>query len=140
MNANHLSGQFSDIAETWAALQQKVSLKPIRNVNDYQRMTVLANGLAGHVNCDEDSSLADLRGIVSDLIKAWETRNVTIPEVEPREVLRYLLQAHGLKQKDLTGIASPTVVSDILAGRRAISKNVAKALAARFHVDVCVFL
>lgn len=38
------------------------------------------------------------------------------------------------------GIASPTVVSDILAGRRAISKKVAKALAVRFHTDVSAFL
>ena len=88
----------------------------------------------------EQSALDDLHGVLVTLIEAWETRNVEIPKAEPREVLRHLLETHGLKQKDLAGIASPTVVSDILAGRRAISKNVAKALAARFHADVSVFL
>ncbi|MGF7134267.1 HTH-type transcriptional regulator/antitoxin HigA [Paraburkholderia sp. EB58] len=139
MNANRRSGRLPDIAETWAALQQKVFLKPIRNVNDYQQMTLLANGLADQINSDDDP-LADLSGIVADLIRAWETRNVTVPEAEPREVLRHLLETHGLKQKDLADIASPPLISDILAGRRAISKNVAKALAARFHKDVSVFL
>jgi HTH-type transcriptional regulator/antitoxin HigA len=102
-------------------------------------MTLLANGLADQINSDDDP-LADLSGIVADLIRAWETRNVTVPEAEPREVLRHLLETHGLKQKDLADIASPPLISDILAGRRAISKNVAKALAARFHKDVSVFL
>ena len=55
-------------------------------------------------------------------------------------MLRHLLISNGLKQKDLAGIASPTVVSDILAGRRAISKKVAKALAVRFQTDVSAFL
>jgi HTH-type transcriptional regulator/antitoxin HigA len=139
MNANRRSGRAPDIAETWAALQQKVLLKPIRNVNDYQQMMLLANGLAGQINSDDDP-LSDLSGIVADLIRAWETRNVPVPDKEPREVLRYLLETHGLKQKDLADIASPALISDILAGRRAISKNVAKALAARFHKNVSVFL
>jgi HTH-type transcriptional regulator/antitoxin HigA len=77
---------------------------------------------------------------VSDLVRSWKAQNVTLPKAEPREVLRHLLETHGLRQKDLMGIASPTVVSDILAGRRAISKKVAKALAQRFQTDVSAFL
>jgi HTH-type transcriptional regulator/antitoxin HigA len=140
MNADRLSGQFPDIIEAWAALQQKVLIRPIHNEKDYQTMLQLSRELATHLNGVEQSALDDLHGVLVTLIEAWETRNVEIPKAEPREVLRHLLETHGLKQKDLAGIASPTVVSDILAGRRAISKNVAKALAARFHADVSVFL
>ncbi|MGF6722910.1 HTH-type transcriptional regulator/antitoxin HigA [Paraburkholderia sp. GAS41] len=140
MNADRLSGQFPDIIEAWTALQQKALIRPIRNERDYQTMLQLSRELATHLNGDTESALDDLHGVLTTLIEAWETRNVDIPKVEPREVLRHLLETHGLKQKDLAGIASPTVVSDILAGRRAISKNVAKALAARFHADVSVFL
>jgi HTH-type transcriptional regulator/antitoxin HigA len=140
MNADRLLGQVPDIVEAWAALQHKVFLKPIRHEKDYQTMLLLKRELAEHLNGDEENPLADLLGVVSNLIEIWETRNVAIPQAEPREVLRHLLETHGLRQKDLAGIASPTVVSDILAGRRAISKNVAKALAARFHADVSVFL
>jgi len=140
MNADRLSGQFPDIIEAWTALQQKVSLKPVRNEKDYQTMLLLSKELSAHLNGEEDSPLIDLLGVIAALIESWETRSVTVPKAEPREVLRHLLETHGLKQKDLAGIASPTVVSDILAGRRAISKNVAKALAARFHADVSVFL
>ena len=140
MNADRLSGKLPELAETWATLQHQVSLKPIRNENDYQSMVELSNELSRHFGGQGEGPLADLFGIVGDLIQAWETRHVSLPKVEPREVLRHLLETNGLKQKDLADIASPTVVSDILAGRRAISKNVAKALAARFHADVSVFL
>lgn len=140
MNADRLLGHVPDIVEAWTALQHKVFLKPIRDEQDYQAMLLLAKDLSGYLGGEEDNPLADLLGVVSALIQGWEARNVTIPKAEPREVLRHLLETHGLKQKDLAGIASPTVVSDILAGRRAISKNVAKGLAARFHADVSVFL
>lgn len=140
MNADRLSGKFPALAETWATLQHQVSIKPIRNENDYQSMAELANELSLHLNGGGESPLVDLLGIVRDLVEAWEARHVSLPKAEPREVLRHLLETHRLKQKDLADIASPTVVSDILAGRRAISKNVAKALAARFHADVSVFL
>ncbi|MFP3564370.1 helix-turn-helix domain-containing protein [Paraburkholderia sp. SIMBA_030] len=140
MDADRLPGAFPDIAQTWATLQTQLALTPIRSEQDYQKMVQVANELADHLNGNAEDPLADLFAIVADLIEGWEANNVTIPKAEPREVLRHLLETHGLKQKDLMGIASPTVVSDILAGRRAISKKVAKALAVRFHTDVSAFL
>jgi HTH-type transcriptional regulator/antitoxin HigA len=121
-------------------LQSKVPLKPIRNEQEYEQLTQLANALTNHLHGDADNPLTDLLGVLSALIGGWESRQVVVPSAEPREVLRHLLETHGLKQKDLADIASPTVVSDILAGRRAISKNVAKALAVRFRTDVSVFI
>jgi len=140
MNADRLSGHVPDIVEAWAALQSNVCIKPVRDEQEYEEMAQLSNALKNHLQGDTDNPLADLLGVVSDLMGVWEARHVVLPEAEPREVLRHLLETHGLKQKDLADIASPTVVSDILAGRRAISKNVAKALAVRFRTDVSVFL
>jgi HTH-type transcriptional regulator/antitoxin HigA len=140
MNADRLSGHVPDNVEARAALQSKVCIKPVRDEQEYEEMAQLSNALKNHLQGDTDNPLADLLGVVSDLMGVWEARHVVLPEAEPREVLRHLLETHGLKQKDLADIASPTVVSDILAGRRAISKNVAKALAVRFRTDVSVFL
>ncbi|WP_345813816.1 transcriptional regulator [Paraburkholderia sp. PREW-6R] len=140
MNADRLPGKFPDIAHNWVALQSQLPIKPIRTEEDYQQMVQIANSLSDHLNGKGDDPLADLFAILTDLIERWEVQNVKVPKAEPREVLRYLLETNNLKQKDLIGIASPTVVSDILAGRRAISKKVAKALAVRFHTDVSAFL
>jgi len=140
MNADRLEGSFPDISEAWAALQAQLPIKPIRSEEDYQQMLQVAHSLSERLNGTDQDPLVDLHTIVRELIRHWEAHNVTLPKAEPREVLRHLLTTHGLKQKDLAGIASPTVVSDILAGRRAISKKVAKALAVRFQTDVSAFL
>jgi HTH-type transcriptional regulator/antitoxin HigA len=140
MNADRLPGAFPDVAQTWAMLRTQLPITPIRTDEDYQQMLRVANSLSDHLDGKSEDPLTDLYAIVTDLIGRWEAHSVSIPKAEPREVLRRLLETHGLKQKDLIGIASPTVVSDILAGRRAISKKVAKALASRFHMDVSAFL
>jgi hypothetical protein len=75
-----------------------------------------------------------------DLIEHWESAHVAMPSAPPREVLRLLLASNKLKQKDLSDIASSTLLSDILAGRREISKRLAKLLAARFHVNIGAFI
>jgi HTH-type transcriptional regulator / antitoxin HigA len=139
MKARSHSGGVPEFAKTWSTLQGQVFLKPIRSDDDYRKMVALANELADQLD-EEEGSLADLFGVVTDLIEVWESHHPDLPKAEPKDVLRYLLDAHDLKQKDLADIASPTVISDILAGRRAISKSVAKALAERFGTDVSAFV
>src|ERR1700743_1460022 len=140
MNADRFPGSIPDISETWAALQSQLPITPIRTEEDCERMVRGANSLSEHLSGDDKNPLADLHAIVTELVDHWKAHHMNLPKAEPREVLRHLLISNGLKQKDLAGIASPTVVSDILAGRRAISKKVAKALAVRFQTDVSAFL
>ncbi|MFA9216221.1 MAG: type II toxin-antitoxin system HigA family antitoxin [Sphingomonadaceae bacterium] len=129
-----------EIARAWSAFQAYADLRPIRDEADFQRIRALANILADDVGDDDHHPLFTLFGIVLDMIERWEDAHVQITPAPPREVLRHLLQANNLKQKDLAEIASQTLVSDILAGRRAISKRLAKALAARFNVNVSAFI
>ena len=50
------------------------------------------------------------------------------------------MDEHGLKQADLAEIASQGTISDILSGRRGVSKALAKKMAERFQVSAAVFL
>src|SRR5438445_11619859 len=84
--------------------------------------------------------LADLLDLVGDLIEAYESADVEIPDAEPPAVLRLLMEQHGLKQQDLPDIAPQSVISEILAGKRRINARQAKALAGRFGVSAAVFL
>src|SRR2546428_591651 len=78
--------------------------------------------------------------LVGDLIGAYESAHVEIPDAEPPAVLRLLMEQHGLKQQDLPDIAPQSVISEILAGKRRINARQAKALAGRFGVSAAVFL
>lgn len=140
MNSIHQSNALPEITRAWMTFQDHAGLRPIRNAADFDRVQALANALADDVGDDDQHPLYSLFEIVMDMIERWEDQHVQIAPAPPREVLRHLLEANNLKQKDLEGIASQTLVSDILAGRREISKRLAKALAERFHVDISAFI
>jgi HTH-type transcriptional regulator/antitoxin HigA len=73
-------------------------------------------------------------------MESWEDDHVSIEKQSPKEVLAYLMKANGLKQTDLAEIVSQGTLSNILKGKREISKQLAKKLAERFSVNVAVFL
>lgn len=134
-----LSGSISELAKVWAAFQRDIGLRVIRNDAHYERVVEIADALADLVE-DESHELYSMYELALELIEHWENEHVQIPDAEPREVLRFLIEQNNLKQKDLVEIASQTLISDILAGRRDISKRLAKLLADRFNVEVAAFL
>lgn len=140
MNAISLSGGLPGLAKAWASVQAVAPLRPIHNEADYDNAVALADGLADIIGDNENHPLFSLLDFVTDVISAWEKEHIKIPDAAPREVLRHLIDANNLKYKDLEDIASQTLLSDILSGRRNISKKVAKALAERFHVGVGAFV
>ncbi len=75
------------------------------------------------------------------LIEKYETEHYAIPELEPLELLKGFMELHDLKQKDLVGIlGSKGVVSEVLNGKREITKAQAKKLGERFGVNYKSFL
>lgn len=134
------SGGMPELTQAWTTLQGLALLRPIRNEADFVRLHALADSLSDEIGDDEDHPLFSLFEITTDLIERWEESHIIIPDVEPKEVLRFLLEENELRQKDLGEIASPALISDILAGRRGISKTLAKNLAKRFHVNVNAFM
>lgn len=132
--------ELMELTNAWAAVQNLTQLRPIRVEAEFERIHALADLLADEVGDNTNHPLYSLFELAMKLIEDWETENVQIPEAQPREVLRHLLEANHLKQKDLGDIASHTLISDILAGRREISKRLAKALSERFNVDIAAFV
>jgi HTH-type transcriptional regulator/antitoxin HigA len=128
------------LAAAWKGVETFIPLRPIRSKEQADRMHAVAEDLIDVVGDDEEHPLSPLLLLVASLIEAWERTNVQVPDVPPHQVLRFLLEEHKLKQKDLADIASPSLVSAIIAGERPISKRLAKLLAARFHVSPSVFL
>jgi HTH-type transcriptional regulator/antitoxin HigA len=140
MNAYKQFNDLPELTRAWSAFQKQVRLEPIRTEEDFERIQALADLLAATVGDDSTHPLSSLFELSMTLIQQWEDQHVPFPPAPPRDVLRYLLEENDLKQKDLEDIASPTLISDILAGRREISKRLAKSLAERFHVDIAAFI
>jgi len=75
------------------------------------------------------------------LIEDFEQRFYHPREAEPLEVLHHLMEARGIKQSQLWEVfGSKGVASEVLNGKRGISKTHARALANYFHVPADLFV
>ena len=75
------------------------------------------------------------------LIEDFEQRYYQPAEADPLEVLHHLMEARGTKPSQLWEVfGSKGITSEVLNGKRAISKTHARALANYFHVPADVFI
>lgn len=133
----------SAIAPKWKAFQQSLPVKigTITSEREFKRVVKFLNGLVDVVGDDEDHELAGLLDVVGQFVEEYESAHHEIPDASPHDVLRFLVDQHGLKQSDLASeIGGQSVVSDILNGHRSINARQAKALGMRFGVSAAVFL
>ena len=131
------------IAPAWRSLQEAlpVRLTPISTEAQFAEVVALLHSLIDAVGDDEGHELADFLDLVGQLVEDYETQHHPVPEAEPRAVLRFFMEQHGLKQTDLSEeIGGQSVASEILTGKREINARQAKALAVRFGVSPAVFI
>ena len=123
----------------YGRLLAKTVPKVIETEEEYARMLVEVERLMdrGDRRTREEEALLSL--LVS-LVQAYEQRHYPMQETSPHEVLKYLMEKRGLKQADLVPIfRSSGYVSDVINGKRAISKAHARKLAAFFGVSAELF-
>jgi len=78
---------------------------------------------------------------MSVLVERFEEEHYPIPDSPPHRILRHLMESRNAKQADLVPILGGRgSVSELVNGKRAISKAQAKALADFFHVSAELFL
>jgi len=98
----------------------------VEELNDRTRLTA------------EHKALLELLLVV---IQTYEDRRYSTKPAAPNQVLIELMRARGLAPKDLYRVfGSKGTTSEVLRGKRAISKAAAKMLGEIFHVDVGRFL
>jgi len=115
-------------------------LLTIRNEAEYETAVERMNELLDEIGTDESHPLYSLLDTLGTLIQAYEDEHYRIPEVKGADVLRFLMDEHGLTQSDLPEVGSQGVVSEILNGKRELNVRQMRALAERFKVSVAVFV
>ena len=74
------------------------------------------------------------------LIEAYEEERHSIPDASPLEVLRALMDANDLRQKDLVSIfGSESIVSEVLHKKRDLNKSHIEKLSKRFQISPAAF-
>jgi HTH-type transcriptional regulator/antitoxin HigA len=113
----------------------------IRNEKENDRALKMAERLIkkGRDRSPEESRLLDL---LVTLIEAFEEKAYPMGQSSnPQVALRELMRDHDLKQTDMLDIfGSQGVVSQVLNGKREISKAQARRLSERFRLPVDIFI
>jgi len=129
-----------NLQASWQAFDAMVHLRPIHNEASYDRMVALMNSLLDTVGDDEDHPLSGLLELAGELVSRYEQQHHAIAPASPKDVLRFLMDARGLKQDDLSAVVAQSNLSAILAGKRKISATMAGKLGKFFGISPAVFV
>jgi HTH-type transcriptional regulator/antitoxin HigA len=110
----------------------------IRTEEQNRDFLAVLEGLAAKEQVSEaESRMIELLTL---LIEDYEKRESPVPQAGPLDIVRHLMEAHGLRQKDLTEeFGTESIVSDVLNGKRELTKDHIRRLSARFGVSPAVF-
>ena len=129
--------EISDSA--YRKLLAKFLPRPIRNEAEHERVTQMLLDLDEREDLSpEEDALAE---VLTLLIEDYEEKYHPLPRVSPSESLKALMEERGLKHKDVWPLlGNKGATTEILSGRRSISKAQAKRLATFFRVPVDLFI
>lgn len=124
----------------YAILLSSALPKVIETEEENERLLTEVEGLTekGVNRSPEEEQLLKL---LIALIERFEDEHYPLEATSPQETLQELMEARGLKQSDLWELfGSKGIASEVINGKRSISKAQAKALGKFFHVSPVMFL
>jgi HTH-type transcriptional regulator/antitoxin HigA len=123
----------------YARLLAKFLPKPIQSERELEAATALLLELDERKDLSlEEDALAE---VLTVLIEDYEDKHYPLPDVPPHEALKALMEDRGLKHKDIWPVlGNKGAATEILSGRRSISKAQAKRLAEFFRVPIDLFI
>jgi HTH-type transcriptional regulator/antitoxin HigA len=126
----------------YARLLVKAVPRVIREEEENERALAFVESLMEKGERDMTREEGELLDLLTNLIRDYEaTAYPSRAKSKPHEMVAFLMEQRGLAAKDLWPvIGSKGRVSEILAAKRAISKEQAKKLAQFFRVRMDLFL
>jgi HTH-type transcriptional regulator / antitoxin HigA len=128
------------VLPTWRAFERDTHVGPIRDADHYDTMVALMNALIDEIGTNKTHPLCGLLYLVGEHIREYDTRHHPAAGVSGVEMLRFLIQQHGLKQSDLPEIGTQSVVSETLKGKRKLNVRQITKLSARFGLPADTFI
>ena len=123
----------------YSKLLSKTAPRPIRTESEHERLTQILLELDERDDLSpEEEALAE---VLTLLIEDYEEKYYPLPNVAPHDSLKALMEDRGLKHKDIWPVlGNKGAATEVLNGRRSISKSQAKRLAEFFRVPLDIFI
>ncbi|MBV5261735.1 DNA-binding protein [Synechococcus moorigangaii CMS01] len=101
-------------------------IKPIRTEADYEKTLLRIEEL---MNAEPNTPEFDELEVLATLVENYEEKEYPIDAPNPIAAIRFRMDQQGLKQSDLVPyIGSKSKVSEVLSGKRELSKKMIIAL------------
>ena len=127
------------VSPEYRALLTRVPPKVIRTEKENEAYTEILYDLDRRSK-QLTAAEKELAELLTLLIEDFEQKHYQLPRAKPLDVVRFLMEQHGLKQKDLVDVfGTASIVSEVLSGKRELSKDHIKRLSERFHVSPELF-
>lgn len=114
MLAKYIQEAYSD----YRRIQQRIPPDPLRTEVEYYQAVTILDAIVDKIGEQETQPLADLAETLGLLIETYEDAHLPFSDSSAPDILRTLMEEHGLTQADLPEIGSQGVVSEILSGKR----------------------
>lgn len=132
--------EVDDLTLHLGAITARIPLRTVKTKRDYKAAVAALNALLDAGGANEDDPLSALVALLGERISDYETTHASSPKLSPADMLRFLMDQHGLGQGDLPEVGSQGVMSEILSGKRDLNMRQIRLLAGRFHVGPEVFV
>jgi HTH-type transcriptional regulator / antitoxin HigA len=118
----------------------KYNIKPIKNEADYKETLRIIDEILDN-NPEEGSDLYFTLDALSTLVEKYEVTHYPIPEPDPIEYIKFIMEQRGLKQKDLEQYIGPkSRVSEIMNRKRYFTLEQIYKLSRGLGVPVDLFV
>lgn len=134
-----MSTTTSGIDATYLALITEFPLRPLRSDADLDSAIEMIDRLIDRPVLGTGEQ--DYLDVLARLVEDYEAEHIHIPPVSGVAMLRHLMEENNLKQADLAGLfGGKSVISEVLSGKRQLSKQHIQRLSERFKLPADVFM
>lgn len=121
-------------------LVRRFPLRPIRSERELDRAIAVIDALLDRDRLTQAEE--DYLDVLGDLVERYEDEQHPIEDVSEADMLRHLIEAKGVTQAAAARGArvAESTISEVLSGKRRLTRGQIEKLAAYFHVKRAVLL
>jgi len=128
-------------ARKYSQLLAQVQPRPIQSEEENERLLAIVDRLMAKGDDRRTPEEDVLLELLCQLIERFEEEHYPMADSPPYQVLQFLMEQNDMRESDLlTILGSRGQVSEVLSGKRGLSKAQAKALGEFFHVSPELFI
>jgi HTH-type transcriptional regulator/antitoxin HigA len=120
------------LLDAWKVWHAVIGVDRIQTEEEYDHVQAILDMVIDAARDDESHPLAPVMDYLGSLIEDYDEVHYNWPPLTPAQIVQVKMEERGLHLQDVADCAPPGRMAEILSGKRALTKAIAKKLAKRF--------